>query len=319
MRKISPALRGGYGSSMRMGCVNQQGRHDQAVVEQPVAVEQVWVVVYGSMGDRLGDQIEPPAEPGVLHVGGLEHKLFSRGGAILLARSVSSEGAPHLSDLVRGAPEKDVRVLPVMYDTADERWRTLAEAMPEIAEIDFDDFPLAGPRTLYRGMKQLRRLGFDWVQHHESWTRKSGVRPTDRSVHEHSSICRALNFMLCYDQLHLPALASAESFNRRRSLIEIAHQGRPEAPSYEAAEEYVGVREAADGTVVGPALTQRAAKRQAARAEILKQNRLAAEEKRHLRAGPFEKPEKPEKPKPPAAPPKGERVLAWRMPGLRLL
>ena len=125
-----------------------------------------------------------------------------------------------------------------MYDTADERWRML-EAMPEVEEIGFDDCTLSGPRTIYRDMKQLRRLGFDWVQHHESWTRKSGVRPTDRSVHENSSICRTLNFRLCYDELNLAALASAEALNRRRSLIDVAHQGRPEAPSYEAAEEYL--------------------------------------------------------------------------------
>ena len=186
-------------------------------------------------------------------------------------------------------------MLPVMYDTAEERWRTLAEAMPEIEEIDFDDWPLAGPRTIHRDMKQLRRLGFDWTQHHESWVRKSGVRASDRSVHEHSSICRVLNFMTCYDQMNVAALASAEALNRRRTLIEVAHQGRPEAPSYDAAEEYLGVRDAVDGTIVDPALTQHAAKRQAAKAEVMKQNRLANEEKRHLRGGLPEKPDKGEK------------------------
>ena len=87
--------------------------------------------------------------------------------------------------------------------------------------------------------------------------------------------------MASYDQLNLPSLASAEGLNRRRALIEMAHQGRPEAPSYEGADEILGVREATDGTIVDPALTQHAARRQAAKAEILKQNRLAAEEERH--------------------------------------
>ena len=74
--------------------------------------------------------------------------------------------------------------------------------------------------------------------------------------------------MLCYDQLNLGALASAEALNRRRSLIEVAHQGRPEAPSYEGAEEFLGLRESTDGSVIDPALTQHAAKRQAAKAEV---------------------------------------------------
>ena len=89
--------------------------------------------------------------------------------------------------------------------------------------------------------------------------------------------------MVSYDQLNLPALASAEALNRRRALIEVAHQGRPEAPSYEAAEEIMGVRESVDGSVIDRALTQHAAKRQAAKAEVLKQTRLAAEERKHLR------------------------------------
>ena len=267
------------------------------------APDLVWLVLYSSTGDQSGDQVDPPAEAETIKLGGTDYKLFSKGGAVVLARGVTSEAAPHVSELLKGAlvtenhkgDDKDVRVLPVMYDTAEERWRTLAEAMPEIEEVDFDDFPLSGPRTICRDLKQLRRLGFDWVQHHESWIRKSGVRVSDRSVHEHSSICRVLNFMLCYDQLNLGALASAEALNRRRSLIEVAHQGRPEAPSYEGAEEILGIRESSDGSVIDPALTQHAAKRQAARAEVLKQNRLAAEEKRHLRPGPPDKPEKPDK------------------------
>ena len=65
----------------------------------------------------------------------------------------------------------------------------------------------------------------------------------------------------------------------------MAHQGRPEAPSYECAEDVMGIREMADGSV-DPALTltQRAAKRQAAKVGILKQTGLAAEEKPQIRS-----------------------------------
>ena len=183
------------------------------------------------------------------------------------------------------ADEKDVRILSVLFDTAEERWRTVAEAVPEFEEIDYDDFPLQGPRTISHDSRQLRRLGMDFVQHHESWMKKSGVRSSDRSVHEHSSICRVLNMMMCYDQLNLPALASAEALNRRRTLIEHAHQGRPEAPSYEGAEDFLGVRESSDGSIIDPALAQHAARRQAAKAEVMKQTRLAAEEKRLVKKG----------------------------------
>ena len=173
-----------------------------------------------------------------------------------------------------------------MFDSAEERWRTIGEAVPDMEEIEYDDFPLAGPRTIMRDMRQLRRLSMDFIQHHESWLKKSGVRHSDRSVHEHAAICRSLNYLVCYDQLNAGGLACAESMNRRRTLIEHAHQGRPDTPSYEGAEEFLGVRDAADGSLIDPALQQHAARRQAAKAEILKQTRLAAEERKHLRSKP---------------------------------
>ena len=51
------------------------------------------------------------------------------------------------------------------------RWRRLCRT----EEVEYDDWPLSGPRTLYRDLRQLRRLGFDFVQHHESWIRKSQI------------------------------------------------------------------------------------------------------------------------------------------------
>ena len=89
--------------------------------------------------------------------------------------------------------------------------------------------------------------------------------------------------MACYDQLNLLALAAAEALNGRRALIEFARHGLPEAPSYEGADDILGVREASDGAMMDPGLASFAAKRAASKAEVLKQQRLAAEEKRHRR------------------------------------
>ena len=133
-------------------------------------------------------------------VAGKQFALFSHGEDVVLARKVGAEEVSKLGEALRAGTgateERDLRVLPVQYDTAEERWRTLAEAIPEYEEIDFDDFPLQGPRTVFRDTRQLRRQGMDFVQHHESWLKKSGVRISDRSVHEHASLCRALNFMV---------------------------------------------------------------------------------------------------------------------------
>ena len=249
-----------------------------------------FLIVYQSEGGGYGNEITPPSEASRLTVGGKNYVLFHRDGQDVLARGVEPNSfeavrAAMKSPGEREAEEQDVRILPVLFDTAEERWRTILEAVPDFLEVDFDDFPLQGPRTILHDARQLRRLGLDFVQHHEGWVKKSGVRHSDRSVHEHASICRALNYMMCYDQLNLGGLASAEALNRRRTLIEHAHQGRPDAPSYEGSEEFLGVRESSDGSLIDPALQAHAAKRQATKAEILKQTRLAAEEKRLSKKG----------------------------------
>ena len=248
-----------------------------------------YLAVYRSGPGGLGEEVIPPADAEKKVVDRKEFVLFSMGGEVMLVQKIplrdlgGYQGALQAASPIVDPPERDVRIMPVMFDTANERWRTIHEASPDIEEVEYDDFPLQGPRTICHDIRQLRRLGMDFVQHHESWLRKSGVRNSDRSVYEHSSICRALNFMLCYDQLNVGALASSEALNRRRTLIEHAHQGRPDAPSYEGSEEFMGMRDSPDGSIIDPALTQHAARRQAARAEVLKQHRLAAEERKHLR------------------------------------
>ena len=252
----------------------------------PDETDDIWIAVYRSGGKGIGEEVAPPKDSNVMNVGGKTFVLYSIGGDEVLARKVGPNEVEKLGGLLRmGAPiaeDRDLRTLPVLFDVAEERWRTLAEAVPEYEEVDFDDWPLQGPRSVFRDVRQLRRQGMDFVQHHESWLKKSGVRSGDRSVYEHACICRVLNYMASYDQLNLPSLASAEALNRRRALIEIAHQGRPEAPSYEGAEEILGIREAGDGSVIDPAITSHAAKRQAAKAEVMKQKRLAAEERRFI-------------------------------------
>lgn len=247
----------------------------------------IWITVYSSTGKGLGDEIAVPPDVKVVAIGSKPYALFNMAGVDYLARKVVAEEVTNLSHLFRMGENleesRDLRILPVMFDAGEERWRNLADAIGEYEEVDFDDFPLQGPRTVYRDVRQLRRQGMDFIQHHESWLKKSGVRSSDRSVYEHACICRTLNYMASYDQLNIPSLASAESLNRRRALIEIAHQGRPDAPSYEGAEEILGVRESTDGSVIDPAITQHAARRQAAKAEIMKQKRLMSEETRYQR------------------------------------
>ena len=98
-------------------------------------------------------------------------------------------------------------------------------------------------------------------------------------MHEHHVLCKALHLAQGYDQLALGNIASLELINRRRQLIESAHSGKPDAPSFEAADSYMGSREAADGSLVDESLNRHVSQREHARAEIMKQTRLARDER----------------------------------------
>ena len=153
-------------------------------------------IAEATRGAGLESSCSSRAESSRQMVGGKRYVLYSQGGTAMLCQLVVEEDFERRQKEVQAgnvkavAEEKDVRILSVLFDTAEERWRTVAEAVPEFEEIDYDDFPLQGPRTISHDSRQLRRLGMDFVQHHESWMKKSGVRSSDRSVHEHSSICR---------------------------------------------------------------------------------------------------------------------------------
>ena len=95
--------------------------------------------------------------------------------------------------------DDDVRTLPVKFDPAGERWRRVDEAAPLTKEEKFGDFPLEGPRTAGWMLKSLHRSGTYWIGHHERWVKNSGIRGSDRAIHEHRSISRAMQLFVSYD------------------------------------------------------------------------------------------------------------------------
>ncbi len=132
---------------------------------------------------------------------------------------------------------EDLRVLAVHYERDGRRFRRLADCEPDYFEEVFDDWPLRGDRNTGNNMRDLRREDRTWLTHHEDWVSKSGVRQNDRSVHEHKALCTALYWGTVYDQLQLPNLAMAETLNNRRQLIEHAHEGHPEQPRWDGADD----------------------------------------------------------------------------------
>ncbi|CAE7261188.1 NHX3 [Symbiodinium sp. CCMP2592] len=115
---------------------------DKSVIEEDF---ETWVVVYHAQGDRLGEQIKPPLDTAVVPAGGQAFKLFPQDGGIFFFQGCAAADAPAIGVVRRPAAderaERDIRVLPVLFDAAEERWRSLEEALAEFEEVDFEDFP----------------------------------------------------------------------------------------------------------------------------------------------------------------------------------
>ena len=111
-----------------------------------------------------------------------------------------------------------------------------------------------------------------------TWRTQARVPEGDRSTHEHMVLSETLELTVCYDQLNLGALASAELMVRRLQLIEAAHQHNPGNPDYTGARHFMGETGMHQGALIAPELTSHVSDRLQAEAKIMKECRVAKEE-----------------------------------------
>ena len=182
----------------------------------------------------------------------------------------------------RGVSEDgDVRILPIQYDlVSGERHRSLEESAALLSPATFGDWPIDGPRSMSWFTRNLRKSHLTFLTHHQKWIAQSGIRDGDRVRHEHSSLCRALDLLASYDQLNIANLAGAEAMLKRVQLIEEAYHGRPSAPSFEAAEHYLGIQETTDGSMVDPILRKHASLKIKDEIDVKREQRKYMEELR---------------------------------------
>ena len=67
---------------------------------------------------------------------------------------------PDPPDAVDGAPDDDIRILPIQIDAADNRRHCpIKDAQPLFIEDGFEDRPLDRDRTMMHAARELRRSG----------------------------------------------------------------------------------------------------------------------------------------------------------------
>ena len=66
--------------------------------------------------------------------------------------------------------------------------------MISYVEDDFFDWPIDGLKSTYSVLKQLRRDGKTFLRQHDDWVLRSQVDASNRAIHEHRLLSRALHY-----------------------------------------------------------------------------------------------------------------------------
>ena len=156
-----------------------------------------WVETFPTSNDEIGDCYEDGAA--IVHtlsadgVSGLYGHLGESFGMVVFRgesdiADLKAETEKVLADkLKRMTPRGDVadearsnaitadlRILPILRDVAQARWRSCAECAAECREIEFEDWPLENAKSACVLLQDLRRAGKCYLSSHETWVHKSG-------------------------------------------------------------------------------------------------------------------------------------------------
>ena len=80
----------------------------------------------------------------------------------------------------------------IRYGANGERLRSFREAVSEMQEVEFSDFPLA-PRTTLAYLKAVASVAESCMSQHLAWVAQSKIPDGDRAIHEDELLARVLD------------------------------------------------------------------------------------------------------------------------------
>ena len=217
---------------------------------------------------------------------------------ILRSQSTMSAGGPSSvgGASVGGALQAEDCLRNAWYrDTSTDRVHLVAELEPNafglfdcygnVSEVCRDTWFPGSPRPTSSGgpagakylFLKVARGGRTYMTRHHRWVRESGVRGTDRNVHEHEVLSLVLHYAIVWDSYNIGNSAAMEIIARRLQLIEEAVSENPDALSWEGARLHVGLEERRGGALMMPNLRSFVASEMGKEAAILKEKRKAKE------------------------------------------
>ena len=254
--------------------------------------EEIWVLAEFVEGHKIGETVIPPigaptdGDRCLMRINdtqGKEHIVLAgrtrRGDLdsfcderIRLAReSISAHGDDQVA-------ADDVRTLSIQYGANGERSRNFRKSVEEMRQVEFDDFPLS-LRTCQSYLKAVAEVGECCYAQHLAWVQQSKIPEGDRAIYEDEVLSKVIDSAIRYDGLNIINLSSFELIVRRKQLLAEAHVANPGAPSYEAADFFMGQKYRPGGGIVVPSLTQQVAQAMHEESQIMKEKRKLLEAK----------------------------------------
>ena len=128
---------------------------------------------------------------------------------------------------VKSESKEEMRTLAVHFDKHGERSRTFREAVYDLVEDSFDDWPLEPVRTVLWIFKKIAKDGLTPTQWLEKYFGHHKYADSDRATHEMRVLAQVFEYAVSYDQINVASLASFEILAWRWQLLLTAHEANP--------------------------------------------------------------------------------------------
>ena len=177
----------------------------------------------------------------------------------------------------------DSRLLGDHKDSAGKRRLDLGSAVELMKQEPDTEFPIAGVRAAKELHEAVSEGPGNFLSYHAEWLRLSGVSKKSSAAHIHGSLSECLRLLHSYDQIDASSTAIGEHLSRWMIQTELAVERNPLSPDYGGLDIIAGSAVQADGRASTSKFNEWMSSRLKERAQIWKQERLFAQEKKNLR------------------------------------
>ena len=186
---------------------------------------------------------------------------------------------------------EDGLTTPIVRSANGKRHLDFKGAMAKLRKVNnTKEFGFEGPPSAVEWLESIEVGAGNIALNDAEWQRHSGVLPASGAAHEHRSGCETIRLAMSVDELGVSMCAFVENLVRRLIQIEIAVERNPTHPDYRR----LGVM--VDGTIGesraarAPKFTSWVTEKRKEQANIMRQDRLWAEEKRFQHGSEKEQP-----------------------------